>query len=45
MPKWPNPSIPLMIATHADSVVAEAINKGFHDSIISSLIKPSTRMP
>lgn len=31
MPKWPNPSYTnIMIATHADSVVAEAINKGFH---------------
>src|SRR5437016_1934898 len=30
MPKWPNPSYTnIMIATHADSVVAEAINKGF----------------
>lgn len=31
MPKWPNPSYTnIMIATHADSVVAEAISKGFH---------------
>ena len=31
MPKWPNPSYTnIMIATHADSVVAEAVNKGFH---------------
>src|SRR5207253_1364365 len=31
MPKWPNPSYTnIMIATHADSVVAEAIIKGFH---------------
>ena len=31
MPKWPNPSYTnIMIGTHADSVVAEAINKGFH---------------
>jgi predicted alpha-1,2-mannosidase len=31
MPKWPNPSYTnIMIATHADSVVAEAIVKGFH---------------
>ena len=30
MPKWPNPSYTnIMIATHADSVVAEAITKGF----------------
>ena len=30
MPKWPNPSYTnIMIGTHADSVVAEAINKGF----------------
>ena len=30
MPKWPNPSYTnIMIATHADSMVAEAINKGF----------------
>ena len=31
MPKWPNPSYTnIMIATHADSLVAEAIRKGFH---------------
>jgi predicted alpha-1,2-mannosidase len=31
MPKWPNPSYTnIMIGTHADSLVAEAINKGFH---------------
>jgi predicted alpha-1,2-mannosidase len=31
MPKWPNPSYTnIMIGTHADSVVAEAINKGFN---------------
>jgi predicted alpha-1,2-mannosidase len=31
MPKWPNPSYTnIMIATHADAVVAEAIDKGFH---------------
>jgi len=31
MPKWPNPSYTnIMIGTHADSVVAEAIRKGFH---------------
>jgi predicted alpha-1,2-mannosidase len=31
MPKWPNPSYTnIMIATHADSLVAEAVNKGFH---------------
>jgi len=30
MPKWPNPSYTnIMIATHADSVVAEAVTKGF----------------
>jgi predicted alpha-1,2-mannosidase len=30
MPKWPNPSYTnIMIGTHADSLVAEAINKGF----------------
>jgi predicted alpha-1,2-mannosidase len=30
MPKWPNPSYTnIMIATHADAMVAEAINKGF----------------
>jgi predicted alpha-1,2-mannosidase len=30
MPKWPNPSYTnIMIATHADSLVAEAMNKGF----------------
>ncbi len=31
MPKWPNPSYTnIMVGTHADAVVAEAINKGFH---------------
>jgi predicted alpha-1,2-mannosidase len=31
MPKWPNPAYTnIMIATHADSIVAEAIVKGFH---------------
>jgi predicted alpha-1,2-mannosidase len=31
MPKWPNPSYTnIMIATHADSLVAEAFRKGFH---------------
>ncbi|HEX4021513.1 MAG TPA: GH92 family glycosyl hydrolase [Acidobacteriaceae bacterium] len=31
MPKWPNPSYTnIMIATHADSLVAEAINEHFH---------------
>jgi predicted alpha-1,2-mannosidase len=31
MPKWPNPSYTnIMIATHADSLVAEAVNKHFH---------------
>lgn len=31
MPKWPNPAYTnIMIATHADSVLAEAINKGFN---------------
>jgi predicted alpha-1,2-mannosidase len=31
MPKWPNPSYTnIMIATHADSLVAEAIRKGLH---------------
>jgi predicted alpha-1,2-mannosidase len=30
MPKWPNPSYTnIMIATHADSLIAEAIRKGF----------------
>jgi len=30
MPKWPNPSYTnIMIATHADSLVAEAVTKGF----------------
>ena len=30
MPKWPNPSYTnIMIGTHADSLVAEAVNKGF----------------
>jgi predicted alpha-1,2-mannosidase len=32
MPKWPNPSYTnIMIGTHADSLVAEAINKHFKD--------------
>ncbi len=31
MPKWPNPSYTnIMIATHADSLVAEAVTKHFH---------------
>ncbi|WP_263356987.1 GH92 family glycosyl hydrolase [Acidicapsa ligni] len=31
MPKWPNPSYTnIMIGTHADSMVAEAIQKNFH---------------
>jgi predicted alpha-1,2-mannosidase len=31
MPKWPNPGYTnIMISTHADSLVAEAIRKGFH---------------
>ncbi len=31
MPKWPNPShTNIMIGTHADSLVAEAMDKGFH---------------
>jgi predicted alpha-1,2-mannosidase len=31
LPKWPNPSYTnIMIGTHADSLIAEAINKGFH---------------
>ncbi len=31
MPKWPNPSYTnIMIGTHADSLVAEALRKGFH---------------
>ena len=31
MPKWPNPSYTnIMIGTHADSMIAEALNKGFH---------------
>jgi len=31
MPKWPNPSYTsIMLGTHADSLVAEAINKKFH---------------
>jgi len=30
MPKWPNPSYTgIMLGTHADSIVAEAVNKGF----------------
>ncbi len=31
MPKWPNPSYTnIMIATHADSLMAESLLKGFH---------------
>ncbi len=31
MPKWPNPSYTdIMLSTHADSIVAEAINDGFN---------------
>jgi predicted alpha-1,2-mannosidase len=31
MPKWPNPSYTnIMVGTHADAVVAEAVSKGFH---------------
>lgn len=31
MPKWPNPSYTnIMIATHADSLIAESLLKGFH---------------
>jgi predicted alpha-1,2-mannosidase len=31
MPKWPNPAYTnIMIGTHADSMVAEAVRKGFH---------------
>lgn len=31
MPKWPNPGYTnIMISTHADSLVAEAMRKGFH---------------
>ena len=31
MPKWPNPGYTnIMIGTHADSMVAEAVRKGFH---------------
>ena len=31
LPKWPNPSYTnIMIGTHADSLIAESINKGFH---------------
>ncbi len=30
LPKWPNPSYTnIMIGTHADSLIAEAVNKGF----------------
>ena len=31
LPKWPNPSYTnIMIGTHADSLIAEAMRKGFH---------------
>src|ERR1035441_8525457 len=31
LPKWPNPSYTnIRIGTHADSLIAESINKGFH---------------
>jgi len=46
MPKWPNPSYTnIMIATHADSVVAEAINKAFTALITAWRTTPYTRTP
>ena len=46
LPKWPNPSYTnIMIGTHADSLIAEAIRKGFTASIYSSPMRQSTRTP
>ncbi len=50
MPKWPNPSYTnIMIGTHADSLVAEAIGKGFHgfdyDTAWAAVYKDATTPP
>src|SRR5260370_7847632 len=54
MPKWPNPSYTnIMIATHADAVVAEAVNKAFHafdyhpasPAVYKNPMTPPTRDP
>ncbi len=50
MPKWPNPSYTnIMIATHADSLVAEAITKGFHgfdyETAWAAVLKDATVPP
>jgi predicted alpha-1,2-mannosidase len=50
MPKWPNPSYTnIMIGTHADSLVAEAIDKGFkgfdYQLAYDALYKDATTPP
>jgi putative alpha-1,2-mannosidase len=50
MPKWPNPSYTnIMIGTHADSLIAEAMNKHFHgfDRALAwqAVYKDATRPP
>jgi Glycosyl hydrolase family 92 len=54
MPKWPNPSYTnIMIATHADSLVAEAASKGFTgfsprlawDAVYKDAMTPPTATP
>jgi predicted alpha-1,2-mannosidase len=50
MPKWPNPSYTnIMIGTHADSLVAEAMDKGFHgfdrDTAWNAVLKDAMTPP
>ncbi len=50
MPKWPNPSYTnIMIGTHADSIVAEAVTKGFRgfdlNLAYSAVLKDATVPP
>jgi predicted alpha-1,2-mannosidase len=50
LPKWPNPSYTnIMIGTHADSLIAEAINKGFkgfdYDLAYEAVRKDATTPP
>jgi len=50
MPKWPNPSYTsVMISTHADSMVAEAVNKGFngfdYNTAYAAVYKDATTPP
>jgi predicted alpha-1,2-mannosidase len=50
MPKWPNPSYTnIMIGTHADSLVAEAMGKGFHgfdhDTAWNAVLKDAMTPP